>query len=183
MALDQARRVVCESGLEALTARRVAEGIGYTVGTLYQMFRGMDDLVEQMNGETLDRLLDALPEAAEGEPVGDRLMALAQAFIAFARKNHREWTAVITYPYSAGHDFSPAYDKRIEALLGQIASATASLYPDTESERHLREVRTLWSGLYGMFALESSGRLGKGETTARQTETLINLYLDARQDR
>ena len=59
MALDAARELTAERGLKNLTTRKVAERVGYTVGTLYQVFQDADDMIEQMNGETLARLYKA----------------------------------------------------------------------------------------------------------------------------
>ena len=62
MALDAARAIVSETGLEGLTTRKVAKRIGYTVGTLYQLFNDADDLIEQMNTRTLAGLLRRLQD-------------------------------------------------------------------------------------------------------------------------
>ena len=56
MTLDAARKIVSENGLRGLTTRSIAREIGYTVGTLYQIFDNVDRLIEQMNIETLDAM-------------------------------------------------------------------------------------------------------------------------------
>ena len=39
-----------------LTARKVAQAIGYAPGTLYNLFRNRDEMILHLNGRTLDRL-------------------------------------------------------------------------------------------------------------------------------
>ena len=56
MALDAAESIVREDGFPALTARKVAARIGYTAGTLYNIFRNQDDLIIHLNARTLGRL-------------------------------------------------------------------------------------------------------------------------------
>ena len=60
MALDAARAIIESDGLRALSTRRLAKAIGYTPGTLYQLFEDLDDLIIEVNVETLDALHAAL---------------------------------------------------------------------------------------------------------------------------
>ena len=49
IALQAAEHLVAEGGLAALSTRKVAAHIGYTVGSLYLVFHNLDDLIIQMN--------------------------------------------------------------------------------------------------------------------------------------
>ena len=66
MALEAASRLVQAHGLSGLSARRIAAEIGYTPGTLYLVFRNLDELILHLNGTTLDALFQRL-ETAHGE--------------------------------------------------------------------------------------------------------------------
>ena len=52
--LRAAEELVAAHGLAGLSARKVAARIGYTVGSLYMVFRNLDDLIAQMNERTLE---------------------------------------------------------------------------------------------------------------------------------
>ncbi len=52
MALKAARDIIVKSGAAAFSTREVAARMGYTVGTLYQLFRDAEDLIERVNAET-----------------------------------------------------------------------------------------------------------------------------------
>ena len=60
IAMQAAERIVETDGLRALTARNVADAIGYSPGTLYNLFANLDELILQLNGRTLDALHDRL---------------------------------------------------------------------------------------------------------------------------
>ena len=60
MALAAARKIAEKEGLRGLTARRIAREIGYTVGTLYNLFDNLDGLIVHLNGTTLDTLYEAV---------------------------------------------------------------------------------------------------------------------------
>ena len=178
--LEATARIIEEAGVEALSARKVASEIGYTVGTIYQHFSNMDDLVEQTNAETLEELYDVCSGVPENLDTHDRLRKLANSFVSFAHDNRARWDAVISYKYAPGHKWSEHYDSKFEKLLALILTATKSLYTDGEDARHWQDVRTLWSAMYGIFTLASARRLGTDQTLETAIEGLIDLYLAAR---
>ena len=84
LALDAARGIVVKDGITALSGRKIASEIGYTVGTLYQIFDDMDDLVERMNAETLAHLYDHCRQGEDRDDIGARLKAFGLLFMEFA---------------------------------------------------------------------------------------------------
>ena len=56
MAMSSARGIVQQEGLRALTARSLAAAIGYSPGTLYNLFENLDELALHVNASTLDAL-------------------------------------------------------------------------------------------------------------------------------
>ncbi len=65
MALAAAAALAERDGLRGVTARGIAREIGYTVGTLYNVFDNLDDLLRHMNAATMD----ALYEHVTAEPI------------------------------------------------------------------------------------------------------------------
>ena len=55
-----AEPIVAAEGERALTTRRIAQDIGHTSGTLYNVFKDRDDLILALNGATLDELFAAV---------------------------------------------------------------------------------------------------------------------------
>jgi AcrR family transcriptional regulator len=177
--LTAARRIVCEKGIDALTARKIASEVGYTVGTIYQHFGNMDDLVHRMNGETLGMLFDHCSSLPAQESPGVRLLSLARAFVNFAEKHPKEWDAVISYRYGPDHVWSVDYDAMVNRLLGLLAEATGSLYCEELRDQQVLDIRLLWVSMFGIFSLHASGRLGKGVTVDDMALRLIDVYLRA----
>ena len=67
MALAAARDIVVADGLSGLTVRRVATAIGYSPGTLYNVFDDFYELVIHLNSRTLDAFYGHLLSASEKE--------------------------------------------------------------------------------------------------------------------
>ena len=83
MAMTAARDIVRQEGLRALTARNLATAIGYSPGTLYNLFEGLDELAMQVNASTLDALHAAV---SEGGLSGDPLFAGMRSTVERARE-------------------------------------------------------------------------------------------------
>lgn len=83
--LDVAERIVDESGVGALSVRRVADGAGTTTRAVYSLFGAKDGLVVALGARAFDLLrdaLDALP--ATGNPADDLVEAGVMVFRRFA---------------------------------------------------------------------------------------------------
>ncbi|MBT7646949.1 MAG: helix-turn-helix transcriptional regulator, partial [Rhodospirillaceae bacterium] len=57
MMLDAARHVAATDGPEAITARRIAGDIGYSPGTIYQLFDNLDALIVALKSVILAEIL------------------------------------------------------------------------------------------------------------------------------
>lgn len=64
--VDMGEKIISENGLKALTARRLSQNIGYTVGTLYNKFSNLDQIILHVNAKTLDKMIPVLNIASAG---------------------------------------------------------------------------------------------------------------------
>ena len=180
MALDAARAIVVEKGISALSGRKVTARMGYSIGTLYQIFDGMDDLVERMNARTLAALYDQCAPSAEIETVADRLRAFGFSFVDFVNSHSNEWDAVMSYGYGRDHEFTDLYDREIRKLFGLMLEATKHLYHEDEKVDHTADMAVLWSSLTGILSVAASERQVGGLTLRQMLDRLIQMYLNAR---
>lgn len=179
--LDATVRIISVAGANALSARKVAGEIGYTAGTIYQHFQNMDDLVEKANIRTLAGMYEACKTVSADLPIEDQLVGLGEAFIRYAEANKPNWDAVITYNYSPGHNWSDAYDQQIENLLGLLFSATKHLYSNAETNAQIDDIRVLWASMFGIFTLDSAGRLGAERNSKDMIQRLAAMFLASRE--
>ena len=180
MAFDSARAIVVEKGISALSGRKVTARMGYTIGTLYQIFDGMDDLVERMNARTLRALYDQCASSAEIETVADRLRAFGISFVDFVNARPNEWGAVMSYRYGRDHEFGEEYDREIQNLFGLMIEATQHLYNEDEEADHAADMAVLWASLTGILSVTVSERQVGGLTLKQMLDRLIKMYLNAR---
>ena len=84
--IQAATDIVERDGLAGLSAREIAKRIGYSPGTLYNVFENLDDLLLTIEARLLDRLAERLAETdASGTPQ-QRVHRLTEAYVAFTQE-------------------------------------------------------------------------------------------------
>jgi AcrR family transcriptional regulator len=92
---------MAEHGFPRFSAREVAKRIGYSVGTLYNVFGTYDRLVLAINTETFRLWTRHLQDRlAEGDQ--DRIRALVEGYFSFARANRNLWMAIYDHRLPSG---------------------------------------------------------------------------------
>lgn len=180
MALDAAREIVLEKGLQGLTTRAIAKQIDYTVGTLYQVFDNADHLIEQMNIETMNDMHSHVMAVNFNGAVEIDLRSLVERYVDFTQTNGELWRAIIDHNLPANHQRSELYFQSVGKLLEIVEQAIAPLFGQGEEAFRKRDANLLWASLYGITALASAERLARDESTTSLSDLLIETYLKAK---
>ena len=180
MALEAASRLVGEGGLAGLSARRIAAEIGYTPGTLYLVFKNLDELILRLNAVTLDRLYERVEAmcARERHP-RERVLAMGLGYLAFAREQAGLWGAVFEHRLPEG-EAPPEWFLAKVAQLFSLVEAELERIPEVrEKGRVQAAARALWSGVHGICILSLSNKLtiGGGHTPEELVRVLVTDYL------
>lgn len=156
--MTQAGLAIIEAqGFEGFSARKIAAQVGYTVGTVYNVFGTHDDLLLSINACTLDQWFTAL-ESAVGEKQGkDALYALALAYIAYAHGHANTWQALFRHTMSPGHEIPQWYAHKLQRFFTLTEQAVMPLCRD-EAEAKL-QAQVLWAGIHGIATLSLGGKL------------------------
>jgi len=96
----KAREVLKNKGLEFLTARKLADYSGYSVGTIYNQFKSMDNLIMLENCQTLDELYDTLKKVEQSSDAYKNLNYLADKFVDFVLKNKSLWFTLYNFHFT-----------------------------------------------------------------------------------
>jgi AcrR family transcriptional regulator len=166
-----ANRVVAEEGLAALQARRVAEEAGCAVGTIYNVFGSLDNLIIETNSTTLNNLGQSLVralDAAAGRSVEGRLQALASAYLQFADSHNKPWRAVFDHHMTVGTPVPDWYRQKQAKLFALVEQVLGEVIK--EDDARSRAARALFSAVHGVVMLSLLGTLGAasiGETEAQ----------------
>ena len=159
-AIAAAQTIAREEGLEGLTARRVARSIGCSVGTLYNVFDNLDELILHLNGATIDALYEEFL-ALELLPDGERaIRRIIEAYLEFVRNNDGLWHVIFDHAWPKDYPIPEWYTEKIRRPLAFVAKAIMPLFPHDKKEECFQAAVVLWSGLHGVYSLASTGKLG-----------------------
>lgn len=184
MAMAEAEAIVVEEGWRKLTARSLAGRMGYSVGTLYNLFENADDILLHLNARTLDNLGKHLSEIdLSGDPKAD-LKRMLEVYLAFISENRNLWTVLFEHYRSDEEPVPEWYLECVGQVLALLEEALAPLFPEGKDAEKRRSARVLWSGLHGICSLAGSQKLGilTEEPVAALASDLINTYLSGLQD-
>jgi len=181
MALTATEEIIETQGFEGLTARKVAAGIGYTAGTLYLVFRNLDDLILQVNGRTLGELHSYLATAVDGCSDGAAcVLALGQAYLRFASTRRHRWGAIFQHSLPAGEEAPDWFMNKVSANFELVEEQLRRAAPRRSSEEIRKAARALWSGVHGVCILgltaQRGDRLG-AESLESLVESLVTNYM------
>lgn len=180
MVLQATESIVFRDGYAALTVRKVAMKIGYTVGSIYLVFRNLDDLILHVNARTLDALSKQLEEAAAAQASPERCIArLARAYLAFASDQYHRWSMIFEHRLPEGTDAPEWYRQRVFGVLHLVERQFARLAPARPREEIELAARTLWSGVHGICILSLTGKfkIAGLDDVQRSVDSLIENYL------
>jgi len=176
MILDAATGLIDRDGPAGLSARAVARKIGYSVGTLYNLFDDLDDLVWQINGRTLDSLQANLAASSTGSGAEQRVRRLAQAYLDFVTTYPKRW-ALVLENRSSGAEPPRWYRERIRGLFELVETALADYFPPDAEDARRKSAHVLWAGLTGIALLRETASLPTDMDPATLVAALVDTHL------
>ena len=181
MALNAALEILEQEGAKGLSARKVAGAIGYTVGTLYLVFKNQQEMVLQLNARTLDDM-DAWLEARSSGCSAPRecLLTLAEAYIDYAVQRSARWNLLFDTVVAEGEVLPDWYLERLGCLFGRVERMLAPLKDDHDAQEIERAARVLWASVHGICTLKIRHRLdlAGSQSTEEMAQMLIDNFLN-----
>ncbi len=158
--LKEGHRQMAEQGFARFSAREVAKRIGYSIGTLYNVFGTYDRLILAINTETF-RLWTAHLGARLGEAGADRVRALVEGYFSFASENRNLWLAIYDHRLPPGSTLPEEFFADRAALTEIVIREVAAALPETVRDNAPRLARSLIATVHGhcIFTLNGTFEL------------------------
>lgn len=185
--LDAARAIVEKDGLSGLSARTIAKRIGYSPGTLYNVFANLNDILLHVEVRLLDDLDQKIADATSIGSPHERLKTLAHCYLRFTQDRPRLWNLLFEHHLPSNYKVPEWYEARLEAIISRVGSALSSDMPSLPAATVEHSARVLWAGLHGITSLATANKLVNisSDTAALLIEDLLVGYvtgLSARPD-
>lgn len=177
MAVTAAADLVEREGYQSVTARKVADRIGYTVGTLYHVFRNFDDLVMHLNAQTIDEMAALIQrETRRKRKPEARIRAMAETYVSYATDHPDRWRLVFEHEAGPGLPTPVQMQERRDVLFEMVADNLRELAPDRHKNEVAHAATALWSGIHGICILALTGKLylGGAFSMVKLIDTLID---------
>ncbi|QPK65034.1 TetR/AcrR family transcriptional regulator [Methylomonas sp. LL1] len=173
MVLKAAENIVIEEGFKALTVRKVAMDIGYTVGSIYMVYANMDDLIMHIKAKTLDELAEHMRSIKPPANVEQHIQSLADIYLAFAHQHFNRWRMIFDAQSDA--PVPDWYQQKVQNMFVIVEDLFQRLLPEQSAEQVRLAARALWCGVHGVCVLSLNGSLGG--VGAENAEATIGLLV------
>jgi AcrR family transcriptional regulator len=181
MAIAAAAKQVETEGFQSVTARKVASDIGYTVGTLYHVFRNFDDLVIHMNAQTIDEMAALIQrETRKKRNPEVRIRAMAEVYVKFATDHPDRWRLVFEHQAPRGLPTPALMKERRDVMFAMVADNLREISSARIPQEIDHTATALWSGIHGICILALTGKLylGGAFSMVKLIDTLIDSVLN-----
>ena len=179
LALDAVHEIVEEQGIAALSTRKVADRIGYTVGMLYHVFDNLDDLILHANARVVRDLVARCDKAVRGKPPEKAILAVALEYLSLSQKHGAHWQLVFDHSMRDGAAVPVWYQAITDDLFKLVEKELLRLAPGKPQREIALTARVLWSSVHGICLLSVTQKLdiGGAINSRRAVTSLITHYL------
>lgn len=158
MILESSRKILEQDGINGLSARAIAKRIGYSPGTLYNVFRNLDDLLMTIQAATLDEAIETLRAVPRNGDARGYVKALSSAYIGFAMENRKLWNLLSQHNPPPEGTNPKLLDEKIEALVAVLRDAIQSVSPGGDARECEQTARTIWASMHGISAIAATDK-------------------------
>ena len=179
LAIRAGRKIIENKGFSALSARKVAGEIGYTVGTLYNVFDNFTDLICHINSETLEDLRTYLEENLKPGQVGtEAIKCLGNYYVEYAKENLQLWSALFEFQHPENYKLPEWYSAKVQSIFDLPIKFLVPMF-NGDTKRAQYEARIIWGGVHGICILGMGRRLGRNDYDLLKSKvnSLIENYM------
>jgi AcrR family transcriptional regulator len=154
--LDASQTIVERSGIAGLSAREIARMIGYSPGTLYNIFENLDDVLLTMQVQLMGRTVDHLKRVPLGDDGEKNIDALMNAYVDFALVNRRMWNLFLAHNLPPTVAMPAPFRDYTNTLVDLVRVALMPIAPSATRESLDATARALWAGVNGITAIAAT---------------------------
>jgi AcrR family transcriptional regulator len=175
MIIDASFDLMEEEGHHLISTRKIAKRIGYTVGTLYIIFKNQEEIFLHINSKSLDILHDYIKDKLLAAPKNQTLEKIAEGYIKFANERFNLWSMLFEYRFSKELEMPKWYTDKINLFYLFINERMKAIFPDKTDEEISSIVSLFWSCIHGILVLSIKGKLDRaGKDSAH---VLVNNFI------
>ncbi len=170
------QNIIKQAGISGFSARKISREIGYSIGTLYNIFDSHEDIILNINARTLDDLKLFIEEKkySSNENILNNIKKLAHLYVEFASANYNCWNAIFEFHEPIEFVTPKWYEEKTQELFKIIEIALEDIFQSKDClERH---AKIIWAGIHGVCLLNIKKKLNI--SGVKKVETLTDLLIE-----
>ena len=181
LALKSTEELLNDKPASELSTRQIATKMGYTVGTLYQIFKNLPDLLLHVNVRTLKTLHNDCNELKvdQSDPKKN-ILDYANIYLKFAHSHPGLWELIFDNTLINDDELPDWYITQVDSLFSLIEVQLKMIQPLSSDIEITKASRVLWSSVHGICILSINNNLfAKSACSSEELiESLINNFLN-----
>ena len=174
----KSREIIKDKGIDNLTARKLAEYSGYVVGTIYNRFKSMDELVMWENCLTLDELYGELKKAEMTSDAYINLNRLLDKFVCYVLSNKNLWFTLYNFHFkSVVDEFEIFYLRRIIKIIQLLENNLSKLFVSVSSGERKVVTEVLFISLFALSSMLTTEKEFQRLEKKYVVKVMFNTYL------
>lgn len=171
---ETAKKIIKKKGYQALSARKLADEIGYTAGTIYSFYKNIDDLIMHINASSVDAIYDKLAKELNSCSSKKSIETIAKIYVDYSSKNQHLWELLFDYRYKKDFKLPKWYQEKVSRNFDIVAKA---IKEDSNTKKDANKLaRVLWAGLNGIIVLSSRDKLST--VNSDSVDSLIKVFVE-----
>ena len=178
--IEKGRELVCSQGADSLTARKLSDISGYSVGTIYNQFKSMDNYILLQNYLTLDELYNFMQKTKVSKNPYIDINNYLDSFITFVLNNRQTWSLLFDFHLkNNSQELSKLYLRKIAMILHMINGCFSHLFPLLKKEEKDVLEHTLWLSLFSLSSFLAKDESKSLHKINRQAicKLMLNSYI------
>ena len=178
--LLKGRDLVRQKGADFLTARKLSDATGASVGTIYNQFANMDNFILEQNMITLDELYQRLSVLLPDTNPYKNLNRYVDAFVAFVLNQPNLWFLLFNFHLKNNLSTYPqSYLRRVLKITNLWRREFVKIFGGLTAAEIKVSLQVLWLSMFSLSSYLTLNSLDKMSRINKKTicKLLLNTYL------
>jgi AcrR family transcriptional regulator len=176
--IEVARALIAAHGLRSLKVRDVAAAAKCSIGTVYNEFVDLDELVLAVNRDTMRALQSAVAAIPSEDPV-QQLHGFAQGYLTFASEHPNLLRSLYEHRMEGDRPFPEDLLDMVRGTFALMYPPLLRLLPDYPTDQVAMLARMMFSAAHGIITLGLEERLVAvpSDKLREQLRLFVDTYL------
>jgi AcrR family transcriptional regulator len=158
--IDAARELFVSKGVEAVTMREIAKGIGYSATSIYSHFADKEAVLRAICDTDFLALATSLKDIMQIPDPKERMSTLAKGYAAFSLSHPNHYRLMFMKPHApcGPDDSSLEHNNAEQDAYMQLKTVVTAVYDAELFRTELTDVdliaQTIWAGMHGVCSLQ-----------------------------